>query len=99
MLRRSVCFKRSFCSVWLFVEGYIYYTRGRRTNEQTTNDNWVGSLSQIQIPKFSSMYLCGTINNFQCIPSVQCPLSSVISFRLSPTNRINAIVLQGKETM
>jgi hypothetical protein len=79
MFPLPVCFKRSFYSVWLFVEGYIYYTQGRAHERQTRFCDGVGSLSQIQIPKFRSMYLNDTINNFQCITSVQCTLSVVIS--------------------
>jgi hypothetical protein len=78
MFLLPVCFKRSFCIVWLFVEGYIYYTRGRAHERQTRFCNGVGSLSQIQIPKFRSLYINDTINNFQCITSVQCTLSMVI---------------------
>lgn len=87
MFPLPVCFKRSFCTVWLFVEGYIYYTQGRARRRQTRFCDGVGSLSQIQIPKFRSMYYYDTINNSQCIILVQCPPSMVILPPHSPLQR------------
>lgn len=78
MFPLPVCFKHCFWTAWMDCGGYIYYTRGRARRRQTGFFDGVGSFSQIQIPKFTSLYINDTINNFQCITSVQCTPSMVV---------------------
>jgi hypothetical protein len=78
MFPLPACFKRCFWTVWVDCQGYIYYTQGRARRRQTGFCDGVGSLSQIQIPKISLLYINDTINNFQCITSAQCTLSVVV---------------------